>query len=59
MSSKDPEQRQKLKDWKAAQRAKAEAALPGPKETLLGLFDELDKRFSSAPCDHSLRFTLA
>lgn len=59
MSSKDPEQRQKLKDWKAQQRAKAEAALPGPKEVLLGLFDELDERLSSAPCDHSLRFTMA
>jgi hypothetical protein len=59
MSRKDPNQRRKLNEWKAAQRAEAEADFPAPKETLLGLFDELDKRFSSAPCDHSLRFTLA
>lgn len=59
MSSKDPEQRRKLKEWKAAQRAQAEADLPAPKETPLALFDELDKRLSAAPCDHSLRFTLA
>jgi hypothetical protein len=59
MSSKDPEQRRKLNDWKAAQRAKAEADLPASIETLLGLFDELDKRLSTAPCDHSLRFTLS
>ncbi|MBY0565297.1 MAG: DUF2695 domain-containing protein [Hyphomonadaceae bacterium] len=59
MSSKDPEQRRKLNEWKAEQRAKAEAELPAPKETLLGLFEELNERLSSEPCDHSLRFTLA
>src|SRR5262245_1249694 len=59
MSSKDPEQRRKLNEWKAAQRDKAEGDLPASKEALLGLFDELDKRLSAAPCDHTLRFTLA
>ena len=59
MSSKDPEQRGKINDWKAAQRAQADAELPAQKETLLGLFDELDERLSTTSCDHSLRFTLA
>lgn len=59
MSKRDSEQRRKLKAWKADERAKAEAALPAPKERLLGLFHELDERLSATPCDHSLRFTMA
>jgi hypothetical protein len=59
MSHKDPEQRRKLNVWKAEERAKAEAALPAPKELLIGLFDHLDEQLSAAGCDHSLRLTLA
>ncbi len=59
MSHKDPEQRRKLKAWKAEERTKAEADLPASKEALLNLIDELDVRLSAMPCDHSLRFTLA
>ena len=58
MSSKNPEQRRKLNEWKALQRAKAEAELPALKGTLLGLFGEISERLLSEPCDHSLRCTL-
>jgi hypothetical protein len=57
MSHKDPEKRRKINAWKAEVRAKAEAALPAPKELLIDLFDELDERLSTAACDHTLRFT--
>jgi hypothetical protein len=59
MSNKNPEQREKLKAWKAHVRAEAEAALPASRELLTNLFDALDQQLSVAPCDHSLRFTLA
>jgi hypothetical protein len=59
MSRKDPDQGQKLDAWKAGERAKAEVALPAPKEVLLELFAVLDERLATTPCDHSLRLTTA
>jgi hypothetical protein len=54
----DRESRKRLlKDWKAAERTKAESELPASKDELRELFSWVDERLDT-PCDHTMRNTL-
>lgn len=50
--------KQLLRGVKDEERRRAKAALPASKEVLEALFDSVDEKLESDPCDHTLRFTI-
>ena len=58
MTISDDDRRKELKrQFKARERADAEARLPLEKSDLADLFDHLDERLTEDECDHTLRQT--
>ncbi len=53
-----PEQKAKLKEWKAAQKESARSAFPLPSEQLHELFSSLEEYMSSSGCNHTLTHTV-